>query len=289
MASRYVPALHESHLRNRVGIVSLMPTAIDLQGVTVMKAGKNLISEVDWQVEVGERWVLFGPNGAGKSTLLQVVSTYQFPARGTAAILGERMGRTDVRRLRPRIGYVGPAPAALVRRHLQCRDVVVTGRHAAFVDTRWHHYSPADWEFADRQMKLMGVAAMADRQFATLSEGEKKRVLIARALMARPDLLLLDEPGTGLDLGARESLISSLAGMAGDRRGFTVILVTHHVEEIPPGFDRMLILAEGRVVASGCIGDVLTSNTLSAIYDMPITVATADGRYQATTVVKPAW
>ena len=257
-------------------------TAIDLRGVTVMKAGNELISEVDWQVESGERWVLFGPNGAGKTTLLQVVSTYQFPVRGTATILGERMGRTDVRRLRPRIGYVGPAPASLVRRYLPCRDIVVTGRHAAFVDTRWHHYTEADWEFADRQMALMGVAEMADREFATLSNGEQKRVLIARALMARPDLLLLDEPGTGLDLGARERLIASLSGMAGHEEGLTVILVTHHVEEIPPGFDRMLILSEGRVIAAGAIGEALTGETLTAIYGIPLMVESTNGRYRAT-------
>ena len=256
--------------------------AIDLRAVTVMKAGKKLISGVDWRVATGERWVLFGPNGAGKTTLLQVVSTYQFPARGTATILGERMGRTDVRRLRPRIGYVGPAPAALVRRHLPCRDIVVTGRHAAFVDTRWHHYTNADWEFADHQMATLGVADMADREFATLSDGEKKRVLIARALMARPELLLLDEPGTGLDLGARERLIASLSGMAGSEQGLTVILVTHHVEEIPPGFDQMLIMADGRVVVSGDIGNALTGDTLSAIYGIPLAVATSNGRYVAT-------
>ncbi len=256
--------------------------AIDLRGVTVMKAGKELISGVDWRVETGERWVLFGPNGAGKTTLLQVVSTYQFPARGTATILGQQMGHTDVRRLRPRIGYVGPAPAALVRRHLPCRDIVVTGRHAAFVDTRWHHYTDADWEFAHRQMETMGVAALADREFATLSDGERKRVLIARALVARPDLLLLDEPGTGLDLGARERLIASLSGMAGNAEGLTVILVTHHVEEIPPGFDRMLILADGRVTARGEISRTLTGDTLTAIYGIPIGVTSSNGRYMAT-------
>ncbi len=259
-------------------------TAIDLRGVTVMKSGKQLISRVDWQVRRGERWVLFGPNGAGKTTLLQVVSTYQFPARGTATILGKRMGRTDVRRLRPRIGYVGPAPASLVRRYLPCREIVVTGRHAAFVDTRWHEYTDSDWEFADRQMEMMGVSSMAQREFATLSDGEKKRVLIARALMAKPELLLLDEPGTGLDLGAREGLIASLSAMAGREHNLTAILVTHHVEEIPPRFDRMIILANGRVAAAGAIDETLTGENLTEIYGMPLTVACSNGRFQATGV-----
>ena len=256
--------------------------AINLRGVTVMKAGKQLVSGIDWSVGFGERWVLFGPNGAGKTTLLQVISTYQFPTSGTATILGERMGRTDVRRLRPRIGYVGPAPSSLVRRYLPCRDVVMTGLHAAFVDTRWHSYTPEDRRYADRQMELMGVAGMADREFATLSDGEKKRVLIARALMARPELLLLDEPGTGLDLGARERLIASLAAMGDGAGDLTVILVTHHAEEIPPGFEDILILAGGRVRASGPIREVLTGETLTDIYGMPLVVESSNGRYLAT-------
>ena len=258
------------------------PPAIQLRGVTVLKAGKQLLSGIDWTVGVGERWVLFGPNGAGKTTLLQVISTYQFPARGTATILGERMGRTDVRRLRPRIGYVGPAPSSLVRRYLPCLDVVMTGLHASFVDTRWHSYTPADRRFAADQMERMGVAGMADREFATLSEGERKRVLIARALMARPELLLLDEPGTGLDLGARERLIASLAAMDQEEGKLTVVLVTHHVEEIPPGFDHILILAGGKVGASGPTRSVLTGETLSGVYGMPLVVESRNGRFMAT-------
>ena len=255
--------------------------AIDLRGVTVMKSGNQLISDVDWQVGSGERWVLFGPNGSGKTTLIQVVSTYQFPARGTATILGETLGRVDVRTLRPRIGYVGPAPAALVRRELACRDIVVTGRHAAFVDTRWHDYTDADWESADRHLETMGVAAFGSRIFATLSEGEKKRVLIARALMADPELLLLDEPGAGLDLGAREQLLASLEALGAGQREITMVLVTHHVEEIPPGFDQIIMMSGGRVSSIGKTTDTLTSETLSAIYRMDLTVEHRDGRFTA--------
>ncbi len=250
-----------------------------------MKSGKRLVRDIDWQVERGGRWVLFGPNGAGKTTLLQVVSTYQFPSRGTAAILGEQMGRTDVRLLRPRIGYVGPAPASLVRRYLPCKEVVVTGRHAAFVDSRWHDYSRADWSFAHAQMEMMGVSDLADREFATLSEGEKKRVLIARALMARPELLLLDEPGTGLDLGARERLIGSLSTLDGAVGSLTVVLVTHHVEEIPPGFDSILMLSEGTVDTSGLIHDVLSGESLSRIYGLPLVVRSENDRFQAVGVI----
>ncbi len=247
----------------------------------MLKGGNALISDIDWMVGVGERWVLFGPNGSGKTTLLQVASSYQFPSRGSVSIFGERMGRTDVRDLRPRIGYVGPAPQSLVRRYLPCREIVVTGKHAAFVDTRWHDYTSEDWAMADSHLDTMGVADLGGREFATLSEGEKKRVLIARALMADPELLLLDEPGTGLDLGARERLVASLTELADGASGITMVLVTHHVEEIPPGFDQILMLSNGRVAASGKISEVLTSAALSAAYEMSLEIDSVEGRYRA--------
>ena len=257
------------------------PLSIDLCGVSVMKSGTELISDIDWQVGKGERWILFGPNGSGKTTLLQVISTYQFPARGTASILGRQMGKTDVRQLRPRIGYVGPAPLALVRRHLESRDVVVTGVHASFVDTRFHRYTDEDWRAADRHLATMGVEGLAGRAFGTLAEGEKKRVLIARALMTNPELLLLDEPGTGLDLGARERLVSSLSALGEEEPDTTIVLVTHHVEEVPPGFDHILMLSSGRLGAIGKTAEVLTSQTLTRAYGLPLTVDSVDGRFRA--------
>ena len=263
------------------------PFSIDLRGVSVLKAGRHLLSDVDWRAGAGERWVVFGPNGAGKTTLLQVASTYQFPTYGSARILGELMGRTDVRSLRPRIGYVGMAPAALVRRRLPCRTIVVTGRRAAFVDARWHSYEDSDWERADRRLAVMGMADFADREFATLSAGEMKRVLIARALMADPELLLLDEPAAGLDLGARERLIASLSEMAERERGATVALVTHNVEEIPPGYDRVLILDRGRAAACGEIRETLTGRALSELYDYPLRVEYREGRFRAAGASHP--
>ncbi len=188
---------------------------ISLRGVGVMRSGHRLITDVEWDVNRGERWVVFGPNGAGKTTLLEVVSTYTYPAFGDAWILGRQLGRTDVRALRPRIGYVGPGPLRYVRLQMVALEVVLTGKHASFVDPRFHKYEEADWLSAQNQLETMGVGGFAEREFATLSEGEKKRVLIARGLMAEPDLLLLDEPGTGLDLGAREQLVASLSELAG--------------------------------------------------------------------------
>ncbi|MDH4305986.1 MAG: ATP-binding cassette domain-containing protein [Acidimicrobiia bacterium] len=176
---------------------------VSVDGVTVIKDGNRLIQDVDWTIRAGERWILFGANGSGKTTLMEVVSSYLFPARGSVHLFGHRLGKVDVRKLRPRIGYVGPAPTALVRTTFPSIEIVLTGLHASFVDTRWHTYDEADWERARECLRILHADRLSDRQFGTMSEGEKKRVLIARSLMSRPDLLLLDEPGSGLDLGAR--------------------------------------------------------------------------------------
>ncbi len=258
---------------------------IALRGVGVMKAGKRLITDVDWDVCAGERWVVFGPNGAGKTTLLEVVSTYTYPASGTAWVLGMQLGRIDVRTLRPHIGYIGPRPLRFVRHAMVALEVVLTGKHASFVDPRFHDYDETDWKAAQRHLDTMGVADFSRREFATMSEGEKKRVLIARGLMARPELLLLDEPGTGLDLGAREQLVASLSALAngdsGDDPPTTVILVTHHLEEIPPGFDRILLMGDGRVVGAGPVSETLTSELLSATFGMQIEVQRRGDRFTA--------
>ncbi len=254
---------------------------VSLQGVTVIKSGKRLLEDVSWQILPGERWVLFGANGSGKTTLMEVVSSYLFPARGSVRLLGERLGKADVRELRPRIGYVGAAPAALVRTTFPSVEVVLTGMHASFVDTRWHDYHPADWDRARECLRRMHAEHLAEREFGTMSEGEKKRVLIARSLMASPELLLLDEPAVGLDLGARERLVESLAALAGDGDPTPVVLVTHHVEEIPPGFGHIIMLSGGRVVANGSIADVLTAESLSTAFGMPLRLELTDRRWRA--------
>ncbi|MDH4116467.1 MAG: ATP-binding cassette domain-containing protein [Acidimicrobiia bacterium] len=254
---------------------------VSVDGVTVIKDGNRLIQDVDWTIRAGERWILFGANGSGKTTLMEVVSSYLFPARGSVHLFGHRLGKVDVRKLRPRIGYVGPAPTALVRTTFPSIEIVLTGLHASFVDTRWHTYDEADWERARECLRILHADRLSDRQFGTMSEGEKKRVLIARSLMSRPDLLLLDEPGSGLDLGARERLVDSLAALAASPEQTPVVLVTHHVEEIPPGFDHILMLAGGRVVTSGRIEEVLTSEALSETFDMPLQLERRELRWHA--------
>ena len=257
-----------------------MRTLIELADVSVIRAGKPILGHLDWAVRTGERWVVLGPNGSGKTTLLSIVSTYLWPSRGRVTILGREMGSVDARELRREIGYASPALAAAFDPELRAIDVVVTARHAALAPW-WHEFT--DWD-RDRALVLldrMGCAALAGRTFGTLSSGERQRVQIARTLMTDPVLLLLDEPAAGLDLGAREALTSRLSDLADAPEPGAIVLVTHHVEEIPAGFDHALVLAGGRAVAAGPIDDVLTSAVLSEAYELPLRVEASGGRYRA--------
>ncbi len=254
---------------------------VALDGVSVLRSGSFLLRDVTWTVHPAERWVIFGPNGAGKTTLLQVASTYVAPSRGTVRVLGGRFGRVDVRALRTRIGYVGPAPASLVHTDLPAEEIVVTGKHAAFVDSRWHRYEPADWDRARGLLKQLHAGDLAERTFATLSAGERQRVMIARSLMPQPELLLMDEATSALDLGARERLVGALSAIATAPDGPAAAFVTHHVEEIPPGFDHILVLARGRVLAAGMIADTLDAELLTACFEMPMRVERQGDRYRA--------
>lgn len=254
---------------------------ISLRGVSVIRSGKALLADVDWTFERGQHWILFGANGSGKTTLLEVASTYLFPTRGTVSVLGRTLGKFDVRDLRPHVGYVGASPMTMVRPMFRALDVVVTGRRASFVAVKWHRYEPEDWEAAEAALASVQAAELADRRFDTLSLGEQKRVLIARSLATDPQLLLLDEPGASLDLGARERLVASLASVAADPQAPPSVLVTHHVEEIPSGYSHILMLAGGRVVASGPIEDVLTSDALSQTFGMSLSVERQGGRFRA--------
>jgi len=254
---------------------------ISLEGVSVRRQGRYLLHDVDWTVAGHERWVVLGPNGAGKTTMLQVASTYLTPTRGRVRLLGGTHGFVDVRELRRRIGYAGAGPASLVRTYLPALEIVVTGKHAAFVDSRWHEYDDADWIRARTLLARLEAEPLADRIFATLSAGEKQRVLIARSLMTDPGVLLLDEATTGLDLGARERLVASLADLAADPGSPAVVLVTHHVEEIPPGFSHIIMLADGRVIADGPIETTLTADALSDCFAVPLHLDHHAGRYHS--------
>jgi len=257
-----------------------MRAVIDLKHVSVERPGKTLLDRVSWSVEPGERWVILGPNGAGKTTLLQVVAAAMHPSAGKVRILGERLGRVDVFDLRTRIGLTSTAVADSIPAREAVRDTIVSAAYA--VAGRWNEqYEEEDFARAGQIMGELRIATLANRTFGTLSEGERKRVLIGRALMTDPELLLLDEPGGGLDLGAREDLLLSLETLAGAPQAPVLVMVSHHVEEIPLGFTHVLMMRDGRIVASGPIAKTMTAKNLSAAFGMRLDLTEADGRYAA--------
>lgn len=253
---------------------------IAMSGVRVRRGTAWILSDVDWTVRADERWVLLGPNGAGKSTLINIAATRLHPTRGSVTILGETLGMSDVFDLRPRIGLVGASLTETIPAREKVRDVVLTASWG--ITGRWREeYADTDLRRADGLLALLGIAELADRSFGSLSDGERKRAQIARALMSDPEMLLLDEPAAGLDLGGREALVQRLAAMAAAPDAPTTVLVTHHVEEIPVGTTHAMLLREGRVVAQGPVADVLTGPHLSAAYGLPIDVERREGRWLA--------
>ena len=253
---------------------------IDFAKVTLRRNGRLLVGPVTWSVELDERWVIIGPNGAGKTSLLRMAAAMEHPSSGTAYVLGERLGRVDMSELRSRIGLSSAALSQRVPDDEVVRDVVVSAGYA--VMGRWREkYDDVDYHRAVDMLESIGAEHLAERTYGTLSEGERKRVLIARALMTDPELLLLDEPAAGLDLGGREELVARMSDLAADPDAPALALVTHHVEEIPPGFSHCLILAEGAVVDSGLLSDVLTAENLSAAFGQSIALDVIDGRYFA--------
>lgn len=260
-----------------------MTTVLDLKNVTVRRSSTTILDSVSWTVDDGQRWVLLGRNGAGKTTLLQVAAARMHPSKGTAVVLGERLGRVDVAELKTRIGLCSAALADQIPPGETVLDVVLTGAYG--MTGRWREtYENVDESRARDLLAAFRVAALADRTFGTLSEGERKRVQIARALMADPELLLLDEPGAGLDLGGREELVGALAELAGDSRSPVLVLVTHHVEDIPPGFTHVLLLREGQVHSAGPLDEVLTADNLTGAFGLPLHLDHVDGRWSARAV-----
>lgn len=257
---------------------------IEFAGVTVTRGGRRILDEVNWHVDEGERWVILGPNGAGKTTLLALASARLHPTTGVASVFDELLGLVDVFELRPRIGLASATLAQQIPEDERVLDVVRTGAYA-MLGTWREAYEPLDDRRALDLLNAWGALALAERTFGTLSEGERKRVQIARAQMPDPELLLLDEPAAGLDLGAREDLVSRLSTLARDSDAATLVLVTHHVEEIPPGMSHAAFMRDGKIIAAGPIDAVMTDVNLSAAFGLPLHVArtqTTDGiRYSA--------
>jgi iron complex transport system ATP-binding protein len=253
---------------------------ITVERATVMRGGNHLIREISWEVELDERWVILGPNGAGKTTLLNLASGRMHPTRGKVHVLGERLGRVDLAELRTRIGLASAGLAESLPPDETAFDVVLTASWSVVGRYR-EKYDDLDAARARALLEQFGVGHLAERRFGTLSEGERKRTLIARALMTDPELLLLDEPAAGLDLGAREDLIRRLSELALDPDAPALVLVTHHVEEIPPGFTHGLLLRDGEVVAAGLLEDTLTPDNLSKTFNIPLKLSRIEGRWTA--------
>lgn len=253
---------------------------IDMQDVSVVRDGRAILAPMSWQVELDERWIIIGPNGAGKTTLMRLAAAQMFPSTGTVTLVGEQMGRVDLREIRTSIGMSSSAMAQRIPGDEKVSDIVISAGYD--VMGRWREeYDEMDYERAIGILEQVGAIHLADQLWGTLSEGERKRTLIARALMTDPELLLLDEPGAGLDLGGREDLIELLSSLAEDPDSPAIVMITHHVEEIPPGFTHGMLLDEGEVVAQGVLEDVMTSENLTKTFHQPIGISQHEGRWFA--------
>lgn len=256
------------------------PPALALRDVSLVRETKRLLDHVTWEVRPHERWIVLGRNGSGKTSLVRLASLYLHPSSGEVEVLGQILGRCDVRELRKRIGVASSSFAQQLRPQLTATEVVMTAKHAA-LEPWWHRYDDADRARAVAQLDRLRVAHLAERELGTLSSGEQQRVLLARTLMTDPGLILLDEPTAGLDLGGREELVASLAVLAADPTAPPVVQVTHHVDEIPPGFTHVLMLHQGRVLAAGPLAETLTAEALSACFELPLVLERRGRRYGA--------
>ena len=260
-----------------------MARVLQLTDVSIVRDGNTILDTLSWTVDGAERWVILGPNGAGKTTLLQIAASLIHPSSGTAILLDERMGAVDIFDLRPRIGFVSTAMSRRIPGNETVLNVVMTAAYS--VTGRWNEeYEAVDLARAHRVLDEWKLGAFFDRTFGGLSDGEQKRVLIARAVMTDPELLLLDEPAASLDLGSREELLQLLSGFAKSKSAPAMVMVTHHVEEIPQGFTHALLLADGKIVAEGKLGDVVTAKLLTKTFGIPLELTSTKGRFAARAI-----
>lgn len=260
-----------------------MPPILRLDQVTVRRGNQSILNDLSWEIREGEHWVVLGPNGAGKTTVVQLAAGRIYPTRGVVEVLGERLGQTDISSLRTRVGLSSAALAERISATERVLDVVLSAAYG--MTGRWREqYEEMDIARAQALLEAFGVAGLARRRYGTLSEGEQKRVQVARSLMSDPELLVLDEPASGLDLAGREILLSALDEIVADRSAPALLLVTHHVEEIPAAFTHGLLLRAGRVMAAGPLPEVLTADNLTRTFDLRLEVDVHGGRYAARAV-----
>ena len=257
-----------------------MPS-LRLTDVRLVCDGRTILAPITWQVQEHDRWIVLGPNGSGKTTLIQIAALYLHPTGGTVEVLGQTLGRCDVRVVRRRIGLSSAALAVQLRPQLTALDVVMTAKYAA-LEPWWHSYTDDDRDAARRALDRLGVGSYAERTFGSLSSGEQQRALLARAFFTDPGLVLLDEPTAQLDLGGRESVVAALSDLARDPSAPPMVMVTHHVDEIPPGFDHALVLQDGRVLACGTLDEALRPAVLSKAFGVELEVERRpNGRFSA--------
>ncbi len=269
-----------SRCRGAMGRVVGMAAVLEFDDVTVRRGGREIVSHLSWTVNDGERWVVLGRNGAGKTTLVSLASARMHPTSGAVHILEEQLGKVDIFELRPRIGLSSATLAENIPADESVLNVVLTASYG--VTGRWREvYEDYDVERATTLLQVFGMGDFLDRTYGTLSEGERKRTQVARALMTDPELLLLDEPAAGLDLGGREELVAALAELAADDRSPVLVLVTHHVEEIPPHFTHALLLRDGQIQAAGPLAQTLTPEHLGATFGVALEVTESEGRWAA--------
>lgn len=260
-----------------------MAEVLQFSHVSVRRGRKAILSDVTWRVEEGERWVILGPNGAGKTTVVQLAAARMYPTTGTVSVLGDRLGAVDIAELRTRVGLASAALADRIAPSEKVLDVVLTAAYG--MTGHWREeYDDFDVARARELLAAFGVGELEARTFGTLSEGERKRVQVARSLMSDPELLILDEPASGLDLGGREVLLRALSELAADPVAPILVLVTHHVEEIPPGFTHGMLLRDGRVEAAGPIAQTMTAENLSRTFGMALDCEHREGRFTARAI-----